>query len=185
MHDTAYNNATNFYKKYCQNNMKDLMIDIFKYRIVLDFGSLDVNGTLKPIFINDNKLYKYIGIDQMAGENVDLVCSTHKVPLSDNYADTIVSSSCFEHDDMFWLTFLEMCRLIKGGGYIYINAPSNGPYHPYPVDNWRFYKDSWSALAKWGNYNNYSVCLVESYIDEKLSSDGDWYDSVGIFKKTS
>jgi hypothetical protein len=72
-----------------------------------------------------------------------------------------------------------MCRVIKSGGYIYLNAPSSGPYHGHPGDNWRFYKDSWSCLAKWGVMNNYEIELVESYIDESEA----WKDSVGIFKK--
>ena len=78
-----------------------------------------------------------------------------------------------------------MCRLVKPGGYIYINAPSTGPYHGYPTDNWRFYLDSWKALQKWAIKNNYNIELVEHYINtENIESDPvQWGDSVGIFKK--
>lgn len=173
MHNTALINAEKFYTKYCAENINE--------KIVLDVGSYDVNGTLKPIFI---KAKQYIGIDQNPGPNVDIVCSSHNIPLQDNYIDIIVSSSCFEHDDMFWLTFKEMCRLIKPLGFIYINAPSNGPYHGYPVDNWRFYLDSWAALKKWAQFNFYNIELIESYLNKETSScRARWIDSVGIFKK--
>ena len=47
------------------------------------------------------------------------------------------------------MTFKEMCRIVKPTGYIYVNAPSAGPYHMYPGDNWRFYSDAGHALAYW------------------------------------
>lgn len=171
MHNTAFNNAKLFYEEYCSDNIEN--------KIVLDIGSMDFNGSLKPIFA---KAKKYIGLDQYHGNNVDLVGSSHQIPLPNDFADIIVCSSCFEHDNMFWVSFLEICRVIKTLGY-YINAPSNGPYHAYPVDNWRFYLDSWKALKEWANYNNYNVELLKSYIDPTKSSCGDWNDSVGIFKK--
>lgn len=173
MHNTALINAKKFYNKYCINNIQD--------KIILDIGSSNINGTLKPIFTHCKK---YIGLDQYEGDNVDMVCSSHNISLlEDNSIDIIVSSSCFEHDPMFWLTFKEMCRLVKLNGFIYINAPSNGPYHAYPVDNWRFYADSWKALEKWGLYLKYNIKLLESYIDKQKSSCGKWNDSVGIYTK--
>lgn len=172
MHDTAFANAYTFFQRFCRDDIEN--------KTVLDIGSYDVNGTLKPIFINSKK---YIGLDQSAGPNVDLVSSSHDIPLEDNSIDIIVSSSCFEHDNMFWVTFREMCRLVKPGGLIYINAPSNGPYHAHPVDNWRFYKDSWSALLEWANHCGFNLKLLESYIDPQLSACGHWHDSVGVYQK--
>ena len=170
MHGSAYKHAEKFFNKYCKDNIGN--------KIVIDIGSLDINGTMKPIF---KEAKQYIGIDQAEGKNVDIVGSSHKIPIQDNYSDITVSSSCFEHDDMFWVSFLEICRITKSDGYIYIQAPSDGPYHAHPVDNWRFYKDSWAALARWAELNNYKLDVVESFVDE--NTDGHWHDSVGIFKK--
>ena len=119
------------------------------------------------------------------GPNVDIVSDAHNIPFEDNYFDIILSTSCFEHDDMFWVTFLEICRITKPGGFIYINAPSAGDYHGYPGDNWRFYIDSWKALEKWAHRNNQNIKLLESYIDnDKGDSDHDvWKDSIGIYVK--
>lgn len=166
MHLTAYRNCEDFYRKYIGNllNLK-----------VADIGSYDVNGTLKPIFSK----HFYTGIDQCAGPNVDLVSDAHKLELANKSFDVVVSTSCFEHDEMFWLTFLEMCRIVKEGGLIYINAPSTGCFHRYPVDCWRFYPDSWAALAKWANHNGYKMKLEESYTDQHC----EFKNAVGIFRR--
>lgn len=171
MHKSAYKHVENFYNKYCKENIEN--------KTVLDIGSLDVNGTVKPIF-KDAK--QYTGIDQCEGKNVDIVGSSHELPFEDNSFDIITSSSCFEHDDMFWLSFLEMCRVLKPEGCVYIQAPSDGPYHAYPVDNWRFYKDSWKALEKWAKHSGFNVQLSEGFVDPE--TDGMWHDSIGIYKKT-
>lgn len=167
MHTTAYNNCLNFFKKYYTNNNTEIT--------VVDFGSYDINGSLKPIF----EKCKYIGIDMEKGPNVDIVCSNNKVPLDDNSVDLAVSSSCFEHDECFWESFLEICRVVKNNCYIYINAPSAASYHPHPVDCWRFYPDSWKALEKYANKKGYNITLIENYIDETYIDK----DSVGIFLK--
>jgi hypothetical protein len=36
-----------------------------------------------------------------------------------------IGSMCFEHDPMFWVTFLETLRVLRPGGYAYLNVPSN------------------------------------------------------------
>ena len=176
MHYSAYINAQKFYENYCYENIKN--------KKILDVGSYDVNGTMKPIFEQG----QYIGLDMEEGPNVDVVGRAQEIPFIEDFFDIVISSSCFEHDDMFWVSFKEMCRVLKPGGYMYIQAPQNGPYHGWPGDNWRFYADSWRALEKWGKSLGYEVELIESYIDEKTPSpeyEGDriWNDSIGIYRK--
>jgi len=174
MHYSAYANAEKFYEKYCKVNIEN--------KKILDVGSYDVNGTMKPIFEKG----QYIGLDMEEGPNVDIVGVSHDIPFGPDEFDIIISSSCFEHDDMFWISFQEMCRVLKPGGYMYVQAPSNGPYHGWPGDNWRFYIDSWKALEKWGKRLGYDIELVEHYIDETTPDptyQRIWNDSIGIFRK--
>ena len=170
MHQVAYVLAEQFYNSFCQS-----LTDTSK---VVDFGSYNENGCLRPIF----QRHAYIGIDMSAGPNVDIGCSNETTPFESNSIDIVVSSSCFEHDACFWMTFLEMCRILKEGGYIYINAPSAGFYHGYPGDCWRFYKDSWAALQTWATRHGYSVELVYTHLSDK---DPTWKDNVGVFRKKS
>ncbi len=167
MHETAYKHCEKFYAKYLSEHPANTK--------VVDFGSYDTNGCLKPIFKN----MEYTGIDMSAGPNVDIVTNNQSTPFENDSFDVITSSSNFEHDDCFWVTFLEMCRIVKSGGYIYINAPSGGFYHGFPGDCWRFYADSWKALEKWANKNGHAITLIESHVDSGTT----WCDSVGIFQK--
>ena len=176
MHHSAYLNAEKFYHKYCEKNIEN--------KKILDVGSYDVNGTMKPIF---NK-GQYVGLDMEEGPNVDIVGVSHNIPFEKDEFDIIISSSCFEHDDMFWISFQEMCRVLKPGGYMYVQAPSNGPYHGWPGDNWRFYIDSWKALEKWGKKLGFDIELVEHYIDDTTPHHPNegfrlWNDSIGIYRK--
>ena len=98
----------------------------------------------------------------------------YKVPLEDNYADVVVSGQMFEHCEFFWLSFLEMVRVVRPGGYIFLIAPMHGKVHRYPVDCWRFYPDAYAALAKWGK-----VELVDAWTEPT----DQWHDQVGAFKK--
>jgi SAM-dependent methyltransferase len=168
MHPTAYENCVKFFNKY----ISKLVANSLK---VVDFGSYDTNGCLKPIFKNCD----YVGLDMSPGPNVDVVSTGDKTPFDSDSIDVIVSSSNFEHDDCFWMTFLEMARILKPGGYIYINAPSSGVYHGFPGDCWRFYADAGKALTKWANKNNINIQLIESYIDDS----GYWKDNVSVYKK--
>jgi SAM-dependent methyltransferase len=96
---------------------------------VLDVGARDVNGSVRD-FCPPNA--DYIGVDLDAGPGVDHVLDDPtKLPFDDDTFDVVMSTSCFEHDQMFWLTFAEMRRVLKPSGYIYINAPSNGAYNSY------------------------------------------------------
>ncbi len=115
---------------------------------------------------------------------VDVVLSDpYSLPFEDNEIDIVVSSSCFEHSEFFWLTFLEAARIVRPGGLIYLNAPSNGPVHGYPVDCWRFYPDSGRALANWAVRMKQDIVLLESYTSEQAG--GLLNDFVAVFLKDS
>lgn len=151
--------------------------------LVIDIGGRNVNGSLRSFF--EDKGMKFLCVDMEADKSVDIVTPPgEKLPFEDGSVDLIVSTSCFEHDPCFWMTFKEMTRIIKPTGYIYINAPTSGPYHGYPGDNWRFYSDAGQALAYWSskqisNENIFPVKVVETF-----NVLGDcWNDFVCVWKR--
>lgn len=169
MHHSAMQTAKLFFDHYTGPN----------FQSVLDVGSFNMTGSIKSMVPPH---LKYVGMDVTAGAGVDVVLTDpHAFPFSDNTFDLVTATSVFEHDDMFWVTFLECLRVIKPGGFLYINAPSNGCYHACPQDNWRFYPDSGVALAKWGIRNNQQVQLVESFFTAQGSEE--WNDMVMVFSK--
>lgn len=173
MHPTALKNCTMFFKAY-QAAFQDR-----KGIRIIEIGSQDVNGSLRAAAPD---WCEYIGVDFVKGRGVDVVLDDpYALPFDDESADIVLSSSCFEHSEMFWLVFLEALRILKPSGIFYMNAPSNGAIHRYPVDCWRFYPDSGNALVSWARRNNVRAALLESYISNQ---DGDlWNDFVGVFLK--
>jgi SAM-dependent methyltransferase len=121
--------------------------------------------------------FNYHGIDQIHTDNPDDV---YTLPFADGSVDVVVSSSCFEHDFFFWITFLEIMRVLKPNGLFYLNAPSKGGFHRYPLDCYRFYPDAGAALVKWGKKNRMDVHLLETFTDLSVES---WKDYVAVFLK--
>ena len=198
MHDTALISGQAFSESYGIPN-----------GLVVDLGGRNVNGSLRSFFLE--KGMNFICIDMEADESVDIVVPPgEKLPFEDGSVDLIVSTSCLEHDPCFWLTFKEMTRIIKPSGYIYINAPTAGPYHNYPGDNWRFYSDAGQALAFWSgkqisNETIYPVKVVETFnilgtcwndfvciwkrvnienIEKKIIVDNEIINHIGILEQT-
>ena len=103
MHDTAYELGGLFYATYVQPGS-----------CILDIGSMNVNGTLRDFRPADSR---YVGVDLEAGNGVDVVVSqVSRLPFKTGAFDIVTSTSAFEHDGLFWVTFLEMCRVLRSGG---------------------------------------------------------------------
>lgn len=168
MHDTALEIGQLFFEVYAKQTCT-----------IVELGSLDVNGALRTVAPQGAS---YVGLDMARGPGVDVVIKPDMpLPLQTDCADIVVSSSMFEHDDFFWNTFLEIVRIVRPGGAIYINSPSNGPYHRYPVDNWRFYPDAGKALQRWGRSQGHPLTLTESFVADRKNDV--WNDFVAIFVK--
>lgn len=174
MHPTAMKNNKNFFDTY-----GDEIFKITPIPKLVEIGSQDVNGSLKQNCPND---FEYIGVDFVQGKGVDIILENpYQLPFESDTVDVVISSSCFEHSEMFWVLFLEIMRIMKPTGVFYLNVPSNGDFHRWPVDCWRFYPDSGRALAKWAHTNSINVALLESYTS---SQEGDqWNDFVAVFLK--
>ena len=139
MHETAYEHGRLFFELYWQPG----------FEVVIDLGSQDVNGSLRD---HCPPGARYVGLDLEPGPGVDMVVEPGAtLPFADASVDVVVSTSAFEHDVFFWETFLELTRVIRPGGFVYIDAPSNNDFHRHPLDCWRFYPDAGIALAKWAS----------------------------------
>jgi SAM-dependent methyltransferase len=174
MHPTAMNNAKHFFDCY-GSHIKMQGADIK----VIEIGSQDVNGSLRST-CPDN--FDYVGVDFVSGRGVDVVLDDpYHLPFDAESADVVVSSSCFEHSEMFWILFLEILRILKPNGLFYLNVPSNGEFHRWPVDCWRFYPDSGRALVTWAQRNGINATLLESYTSTQVGDQ--WNDFVAVFLK--
>ncbi len=169
MHDTAYEHGRLFFELYGSD----------AFRTVVELGSQDVNGSLRD---HSPAGVHYIGVDVMPAKGVDLVVHPGApLPLAFEIADAVVTSSAFEHDVCFWNTFLDLLRILRPGGLLYVNVPSNGDFHRYPLDCWRFYPDAGAALVQWAARCGIEVELVESFIAQPKVER--WADFVAVFRK--
>lgn len=150
---------------------------------ILDLGSFDVNGTYKEVF-NFPK-WDYTGLDSESGKNVDIVLADpyywREIP-SDS-ADVLVSGQVFEHIEFFWISMLEIVRVLKPGGICCIIAPAGGHEHRYPVDCWRFYPDGFAALARFARLDVLEIYTQWAADPSYTDGSNEWQDSVFICQK--
>jgi SAM-dependent methyltransferase len=133
----------------------------------------------------------YVGVDVVEGENVDVVMAKpYRIPMKSNSFDLVITGSAFEHIPFMWASFLEITRVLRPGGLIFLTAPSRGHIH-FDMDCWRFYPDSMRALAAFAR-----IQLLEAHTDmppkhprggvDYAGVDYDrnyWGDTAGVFRK--
>jgi len=113
---------------------------------VLEVGSRNVNGSVRPIF---NGVRQYVGVDLVAGPDVDVVLNAHQ--LTSGFVgrsfDVVVSTEMLEHDCEFWTSLTMMGEVLKPGGFLLLTARGNGFWvHNYPADYFRFLPQSFHHL---------------------------------------
>lgn len=168
---------------------------------VLDIGAMGKRPKYRKIWEAGG--WSYTGCDLAEGPNVDVVLEDPFIfPLEDDSFDAVISGQMLEHNEMFWLTFLEMSRVLKMGGLMIHIAPSRGHEHRAPQDCWRFYRDGMTALAKWAGMEMLEATTdwESKHLDfwegrnssKRRAMDGsyrqldtDWGDTVGVFRKVT
>jgi SAM-dependent methyltransferase len=173
MHESAYNFGRKFVQRYATTPGVQ----------ILEIGAMNVNGSIRDFA---PEIGSWHGVDLEAGPGVDTVIeASQPLPFDDNTFDCVIASSVFEHDPFFWVTIEEMARVVKPSGYVYINAPSNGAVHRFPVDNYRFYPDAGKAIVDWLNFRGYQASLLESFVGAQENYF--WNDFVAVigFSKSS
>lgn len=175
MHISSYKKMASFRHRYLSGRE-------FERLVIYDLGSQDVNGSYRPLFNSPHWLLK--GIDMSAGKNVDIVLKNPYVwrEIGPGSADVVISGQAFEHIEYFWISILEIARILKPGGQCCILAPSSGPEHRYPVDCWRFYPDGMRALAAYAQLEVLEA--TTQWHDEGYTDGSDWWhDSMLVCRK--
>lgn len=105
---------------------------------VVELGSRNVTGAAhRARFANAGR---YVGCDVHAGEGVDLVIDVHSLSeaFPANSVDAVYSISVFEHLVFPWKVALEINRVLKPGGLVFVATHPAWPAHELPWDFWRF-----------------------------------------------
>lgn len=176
MHASAYDKACVFRSAYLSGCETTSLT-------VLDVGSATVDGqSLANRSAMANPDWRMIGLDIEPGHNVDVVVADPYDwrEIESGSIDVVTCSEVFEHAEYFWITILEISRVLKGNGLAFITSPGGGPRHRFPVDCWRFYDDAFPALARYAGLN-----LLEAQVQwvPAYRKGIQWRDSSAIMQK--
>jgi SAM-dependent methyltransferase len=113
---------------------------------VLELGSRNVSGiTRRDLFPHSSE---YVGFDILPGEGVDMVGDIHRLSgyCPAQHFDIVYSISVFEHLLFPWKAVLEINKVLKKGGYVYLSTHPVWPEHEMPWDFWRFPRNGFHGL---------------------------------------
>lgn len=85
---------------------------------VLEVGSYDVNGTIRPLFAG---ALSYLGVDWRRGPKVDLVSLAHEIPLGVGPFGVVASASMLEHDPHWAASLDRMVDLLHRMGVLLLS----------------------------------------------------------------
>jgi len=107
---------------------------------VLEIGSREVTG--KSNARSELSKAKYVGFDFYEGANVDVVGDAHRLSnyfTGEEKFDIIYSSACFEHFAMPWVVAVEIAKMLKVGGIVFVETHFSYASHERP---WHFFQFS-------------------------------------------
>lgn len=85
------------------------------------------------------------------GDSIDYVGSVENIPCADGMFDLVVTQEVLEHVQSPFLAVKEIHRVLKNGGYAYIQLPFVIGFHPCPNDYWRFTHEGLTELVHSAN----------------------------------
>lgn len=155
-------------REFCES-VKIRFPKYFKRKLIIDIGSLDINGSNQYLFENSG----YIGVDLFPGKNVDIACKGHELGLPNESVDVVISTECFEHDSYYGKTIQNIYRMLKPGGlFIFSCATTGRPEH----GTRRTTPDDAPFIQFLGEWGDYYKNLEESDIREILDLDESFKD---------
>jgi glycosyltransferase involved in cell wall biosynthesis/SAM-dependent methyltransferase len=108
-------------------------------RDVLEVGSLDVNGSIRPM-VEARSPRSYVGVDVAQGPGVDRRVDVAR--LIDEFGpdafDVVVSTECLEHVEDWVTAIRNMVRVLRPGGVLVWTTRSPGFAYHHPPDRWRY-----------------------------------------------
>ncbi len=115
---------------------------------ILEIGSRAVSEDSLHDMLGLTSPHEYLGFDIHQGQNVDVVGDAHELStvLPKEHFDVVMSKSVFEHIAMPWKVILEINKILKPDGLLFINTLHTFPLHEKPWDFWRYSDEAWKVL---------------------------------------
>lgn len=109
-------------------------------RDVLEVGSLDVNGSLRP-WVESLRPARYVGVDLVEGGGVDQVVDAGELVqhFGRESFDLVVTTEMVEHVRDWRTVVRNLKGVLRADGYLLLTTRSPGfAYHAWPYDFWRY-----------------------------------------------
>jgi SAM-dependent methyltransferase len=142
--------------------VKEIFIDYFINKRVLDVGSGDINGNNLFLFEDCN----YDGNDVISANNVTIVSKTKDLPFEESTFDTIISTECFEHDPEYGDSLNKIYEMLKPNGLFLFTCASTG--RPEHGTRRTSIGDSYGTIGNLEDMVDYYKNLTEMDLNEVL-----------------
>jgi SAM-dependent methyltransferase len=122
--------------------------DLVAGKEVLEVGSLDVNGSIRPS-VEALGPARYVGVDMASGPRVDEVVDAARLVEHFGPAtfDVVVTTEMLEHIRDWERVVRNLKGVLRPGGALVVTTRSIGfPYHGYPFDFWRYEPDDMRSI---------------------------------------
>ena len=120
---------------------------------IIDIGSGPIkDGNTKGL--SNEIIYRRKTLDYIKNSGVDIVGDVHELPIPDCSVAGVLFQGVIEHISNPQKAISEINRILKPGGYIYVEAPFMQHFHYDPEDNYRFTDD---GLEKIFSLNGFEI----------------------------
>lgn len=117
---------------------------------VLEVGSYDVNGSVRP-YVESLDPSSYLGVDAQSGPGVDRVVDCEQLTGSVQWSswNIVISTEMLEHVGNWRNCMYQMVDAMTTPGLLLITTRSPGfGFHPFPEDHWRFTVDEMTVILE-------------------------------------
>jgi SAM-dependent methyltransferase len=89
-----------------------------------------------------------VPVDFIPFPNTGVVADVHALPFADESVDAVICTGTLEHVADPAQVLRETHRVLKTGGLVHLEVPFVQPYHPDPVDYWRWTLEGLKLFAR-------------------------------------
>lgn len=117
-------------------------------KLVIEVGAMNVNGSPRGTVMKLKPL-EYWGVDCWLGSGVDVVCKADDLEqtFGRESFDVVLTTEMLEHVEDWRLVVNQLKLTVRKGGLLVMTTRSPGfPYHPFPIDKWRYTTEDCRAI---------------------------------------